>query len=167
MNTRFDPEAKLISPKYIGPAATQAFIFDISYNRFVYPGGGDCDGLFTHADITDAIVPLQEQIPAWIDAAQRDLAGPMPDIAVGPQCNDPFACEFIGFCAPDTSEYPIAILPYGGKLARRLVDDGYAGDGEAGGVFWRGGFRNSCKALLLRQCLLTAERGEYRCLHLS
>ena len=95
-------------------------------NRFVYPGAGNYHGLFTHADITDAILPLQEQIPAWIDAAQRDLAGPMPDIAVGPQCSDPFQCEFMGFCAPDVAEYPVAILPYGGKLARRLIDEGYA-----------------------------------------
>lgn len=95
-------------------------------NRFVYPGDGDYDGLFAYADISAAILPLQEQIPAWIVAAQRALAGAMPDIAVGPQCTDPFVCEFTVFCAPEAAEYPIAVLPYGGKLARRLVDEGYA-----------------------------------------
>lgn len=95
-------------------------------NRFVYPGDGEYDGLFTLANITAAIVPLQEQIPAWIDAAQQSLAGAMPDIAPGPQCTDPFVCEFTGFCAPETALYPIALLPYGGKLARRLEEEGYA-----------------------------------------
>jgi len=52
-------------------------------NQFVYAGDGDYRGLLAHADMTDAVRPLQEQIPLWIAAAQRDLAGPMPDIAVG------------------------------------------------------------------------------------
>lgn len=95
-------------------------------DQFVYPGSGDYRGLFTHVDITTAIVPLQEQIPAWIAAAQRDLAGPMPDIAVGPQCTHPFECEFMAFCAPNAAEYPVAILPHGAKLAQQLRDEGYA-----------------------------------------
>jgi hypothetical protein len=76
--------------------------------------------------MTDAVAPLQEQIPVWIAAAQRDLAGPMPDIKVGPQCNDPFECEFLAFCAPEASEYPVELLPNSAKLARRLRDDGFA-----------------------------------------
>ena len=95
-------------------------------NQFVYPGGGEYRGLFTHVDVSAAVLPLQEQIPAWIAAAQRDLAGPMPDIAVGGQCTDPFECEFVGFCAPDAAPYPIGILPYGGKLVRQLRDEGFA-----------------------------------------
>jgi hypothetical protein len=83
-------------------------------NQFVYPGNGDYRGLFAHEDMTDAVVPLQEQIPVWIAAAQRDLAGPMPDLAVGPQCTDPFECEFLAFCANST------------KLARQLRGDGFA-----------------------------------------
>jgi hypothetical protein len=95
-------------------------------NRFVYPGNGDYRGLFAHADMTDAVLPLQEQIPVWIAAAQRDLAGPMPDIAVGPQCNDPFECEFLAFCSPMASEYPVELLPNSSKLARQLRSDGFA-----------------------------------------
>ena len=87
-------------------------------NRFVYLGGGDFRGLFTYADVSEAILPLQEQITHWIAAAQRDLTGPMPDIAVGAQCTDPFECEFMAFCAPDDSEYPVALLPHGARLAQ-------------------------------------------------
>jgi Domain of unknown function(DUF2779) len=95
-------------------------------NQFVYPGDGDYCGLFAHADMTDAVVPLQEQIPVWVAAAQLDLAGPMPDIAVGPQCTDPFECEFLGFCAPADSEYPVELLPNSTKLARQLRSEGFA-----------------------------------------
>ena len=95
-------------------------------NQFVYPGSGDYRGLFTYVDVSDAILPLQEQIPEWIEAAQRDLAGPIPDIAVGPQCNNPFECEFMAFCTPDAAEYPVALLPHGAKLARELREEGYA-----------------------------------------
>ncbi|MEP7328713.1 MAG: DUF2779 domain-containing protein [Betaproteobacteria bacterium] len=94
-------------------------------NRFVYPGGGDYRGLFAFADMTDAVVPLQEQIPVWVAAAQRDLAGPMPAIAVGPQCHDPFECEFLAFCTPDSTEYPVELLPNSSKLARALRGDGF------------------------------------------
>jgi hypothetical protein len=95
-------------------------------NKFVYPGDGDYRGLFAHADMTDAVLPLQEQIPVWIADAQRALAGPMPDIAVGRQCNDPFECEFLAFCSPEASEYPVELLPNSSKLARQLRGDGFA-----------------------------------------
>ena len=95
-------------------------------NTFVYPGDSDYRGLFAHADMTDAVLPLQEQIPVWVADAQHDLAGPMPDIAVGRQCNDPFECEFLAFCSPKASEYPVELLPNSSKLARQLRADGFA-----------------------------------------
>jgi hypothetical protein len=95
-------------------------------NKFVYPGDGDYRGLFAHADMTDAVLPLQEQIPVWIADAQRDLAGPMPDIAAGRQCNDPFECEFLAFCSPEVSEFQVELLPNSSKLARQLRAEGFA-----------------------------------------
>jgi hypothetical protein len=95
-------------------------------SQFVYAGDDDYRGLFTHADLTHAVVPLQEQIPAWIAAAQRDLAGPMPLIPTGSHCHTPFACEFMAFCAPTTAEYPVGLLPHGKKLAQQLRDEGFA-----------------------------------------
>ncbi|MBK9115012.1 MAG: DUF2779 domain-containing protein [Betaproteobacteria bacterium] len=94
--------------------------------RFVYPGGRDYQGLFAYADVTESIAPLQDQIPAWIADAQRDAAGPMPDVAVGPQCTDPYECEFVAFCAPDGAEFPVGLLPNSAKLARALRAEGFA-----------------------------------------
>ena len=95
-------------------------------NQFLYAGDSDYHGLFAHADVTDAVLPLQEQIPAWIASAQNDLAGPMPDIAIGPHCNHPFVCEFTAFCAPAAAEYPVGLLPHGKKLAAQLRNEGFA-----------------------------------------
>ncbi|MEO6566046.1 MAG: DUF2779 domain-containing protein, partial [Casimicrobiaceae bacterium] len=95
-------------------------------NRFVYPGGADYLGLFEHADMTAAVEPLQAAIPGWVEGAQRDLAGPMPDIAVGKQCHDPFECEFLTFCAPENVAYPVELLPNSAKLARTLRSEGFA-----------------------------------------
>ena len=95
-------------------------------NRFVYPGGHDYRGLFAHADVTAAVEPLQGEIPGWIAAAQRDVAGPMPDVSVGAQCTNPYECEFLAHCAPLTARYPVDLLPNGTKLAHALRAEGYA-----------------------------------------
>jgi hypothetical protein len=50
----------------------------------------------------------------------------MPDIAVGRQCNDPFECEFLAFCTPESSAYPVELLPNSSRLARQLRSEGFA-----------------------------------------
>ena len=40
--------------------------------------------------------------------------GPMPDIDVGAQCSKPYECQFINYCWPNDTEYPIMGLG-GGK----------------------------------------------------
>ncbi len=94
-------------------------------NRFVFPGGDDYRGLFEHADMTAAVEPLQAEIPGWVEGAQRDLAGPMPDIAVGRQCHDPFECEYLAFCAPEDVAFPVELLPNSTRLARALRQEGF------------------------------------------
>lgn len=127
-----------VKDSHVTDAAIQTWVarsagLDVEYvelahidNRFVYAGDGDYRGLFAHADMTAAVVPLQEQIPVWVAAAQRDLAGPMPDIAVGKQCHDPFECEFLAFCVPATTAFPVELLPNSSKLAQQLRGEGFA-----------------------------------------
>lgn len=96
-------------------------------NSFVYPGGQDYTGLFKFADVTDHARQLIPQAPQWIEAAQKTLAGAEPEIAPGPQCQDPFDCPFTDYCHPPESltAHPVELLPYAQKLAAALRDEGY------------------------------------------
>lgn len=96
---------------------------------FVYVGDGDYSGLFTYIDITETIQPQQSAVPDWIAAAQETLRGPEPAIEPGEQCRKPFECPFIPYCSPQTldkTRYPVSVLPYGGKLAAALTQQGYS-----------------------------------------
>ena len=96
-------------------------------NQFVYQGDGDYQGLFKEVDITEETEPLQEMVPAWIKDLRKMLAGPLPEIAMGKQCSDPFECEFQQFCSRGLPkpEYPVSVLPYGGKTVEKLLAKGY------------------------------------------
>ena len=127
-----------LKPHYVNDVAIQSWVIQgAGYplktahlahidTSFVYPGGGDYRGLFESHDLTEETGPLIEKIPRLIADFQEVLRGPEPAIAVGPQCTDPYECPFLSHCSPPQSEYPITILPYGGKLAQTLVAEGYA-----------------------------------------
>jgi len=91
---------------------------------FVYPGEGHYDGLFFHADVTAAIGPFKSQVADWAAGFQAMLAGALPDIAVGPHCTDPFACPFMAVCWPEDTEFPVDILPRGGRVVEDLLARG-------------------------------------------
>ncbi len=97
-------------------------------NSFVYPGGGDYQGLFHYADITEQIAGLKTDVPAWIIAARETLSGEEPCIAPGAQCDIPFECPFYGYCSPtveDKNAFPPELLPYRGTLPATFRADGY------------------------------------------
>ena len=98
-------------------------------SAFVYPGGGNYDGLFAHADISDPVKDLESQVPDWAIAARATLAAQSePDVATGEQCNKPFPCPFVKHCSPQVNQnaYPPEILPRAEQLAAALRAEGYA-----------------------------------------
>src|SRR5439155_19537282 len=70
-------------------------------NRFVYVGDGDYRNLFVEIDVTQDIGALKVQVPQWLLRSQVLLAGPLPKVVVGRQCNDPFICPFLAHCGRD------------------------------------------------------------------
>ncbi|MDP3183088.1 MAG: DUF2779 domain-containing protein, partial [Desulfobaccales bacterium] len=97
-------------------------------NSFVYPGGGDYQGLFHYADVSEQISGMKDEVPDWIKDAQETLSGEEPCIATGNQCNSPFPCSFIGYCSPKTDPedgFPPEVLPYGKTMAASLRAEGY------------------------------------------
>jgi hypothetical protein len=98
---------------------------------FVYPGGGDYRGLFTHADITEDVSTLENDVPGWVEAARTTLAGDEPNIEPDGGCYEPFECPFLAYCQPASEDeneaegFPPEILPYGKALAASLREDGF------------------------------------------
>jgi hypothetical protein len=93
-------------------------------NGFVYPGGGDYTGLLTFADLTSQTREAMGSVPRWLAEYRSVLAGPMPDIAIGPQCSTPYPCPFLGFCTPPQPDYPVRRLPGRGKVVWELLEAG-------------------------------------------
>ncbi len=94
-------------------------------NEFVYPGGGDYDGLFSLVDVTEDARNLQENVTDLIDDLRQTLSRTEPRVDMGDQCSDPFDCPFTGYCAGPQPELPVSWLPGGIKATRKLVDQGY------------------------------------------
>jgi Domain of unknown function(DUF2779) len=94
-------------------------------NQWRYPGNNDYSGLFRQLSVTADIQTRIAEVPNWHAAAQRTLAGPLPETQTGKQCTKPYDCPFHDHCKPlDTPgpEHPLTLLPgSGGKnLAKKL-----------------------------------------------
>lgn len=67
-------------------------------NSYVRRGAIDVQKLFTIADVTADVRDMQANIPAEIADMRAMLAEAMPAIDIGPQCSDPYDCDFHGHC---------------------------------------------------------------------
>lgn len=85
-------------------------------NRFVYPGDGDYEGLLVEHDLSDEVRALEPTVIELVASARDAVAGPMPQVDVGTRCVSPYECQFINYCWPHDTDYPIAGL--GGGRAR-------------------------------------------------
>ena len=93
-------------------------------NQYVRKGDLDPARLFTTVDITDSVKQLQPSIP---EAIERMLAvigqGKMPDIKIGPHCDDPHECSLKEICWKFVPEQDsVFILSRDKKLAFSLWD---------------------------------------------
>lgn len=83
-------------------------------NRFVYPGDGHYEGLFTEVDLTEEVRSRRGEVALWIEEAHAAAAlAEAPAIAMGSQCSDPFACPFADHCSSGLPrpDYPLSSLP--------------------------------------------------------
>jgi hypothetical protein len=109
--------AASVKEHYLSDCAVQAWVLEgagIPLSRielacidtgFVYPGGGDYRGLFAHCDLTAEARALQPEVAGWVEHFRAVLAGSLPDIPVGDQCDAPYPCPFFEHCSgPATAE---------------------------------------------------------------
>jgi CRISPR/Cas system-associated exonuclease Cas4 (RecB family) len=78
-------------------------------NQFVYRGDGDYNGLFKIVDLSADISERAEQVPGWVEQANKTIAGKLPKVEIGEHCNKPYACPFIEHCwkAVPVIKYPV------------------------------------------------------------
>lgn len=72
----------------------------------------DLGTLFTIRDQTKRIRKLDADLPGLLKAQRKALAqATPPDISPGPQCTDPYQCEFFSHCNLQPPEHHISLLP--------------------------------------------------------
>ncbi|MDH3304957.1 MAG: DUF2779 domain-containing protein [Gammaproteobacteria bacterium] len=85
-------------------------------NRFVYRGRESYSGLLAEVDLSDEVRAVDPAVDELIIRARDAVMGPMPEMHVGTHCYKPYECQFINYCWPSDSAYPVAGL--GGSKAK-------------------------------------------------
>jgi len=83
-------------------------------NTWIYPGGGDYDGLLIEANLSAEAFARGDEVASWVTAA-HEVAGQEtePPIETGDHCYQPFECGFCNYCNRDKiqPEFPLSCLP--------------------------------------------------------
>src|SRR5438876_1428760 len=75
----------------------------------------DLDNLFQRTDVTAAVAPLLNKVGWEIDAQLEMLAGPLPDVAIGLHCHEPYECPFMARCWPQDRDHIMNLSGVGPK----------------------------------------------------
>jgi hypothetical protein len=97
-------------------------------NKFVLRQAGDYTGLLAEVDVTESVQGYLPEAAARALEFQVVMADKsMPSVAVGPHCLTPYECPFLARCTAGhvTPDYPVDVLPRGGKIVGELLGDGY------------------------------------------
>src|SRR2546427_11434609 len=60
----------------------------------------DLSNLFIRSDVTEAARTIEDRVPRWVGEQLATLAGPIPDVPIGPHCTTPYECPFMARCWP-------------------------------------------------------------------
>lgn len=93
-------------------------------NQFVYQGDHDYDGLFTQEDITDEVKAHWSVVAKNVEAFKEIVDGPQPERHITGHCKKPNLCEYRHYCESQESDYPVGLLPRGGKVITTLLANG-------------------------------------------
>jgi predicted RecB family nuclease len=92
---------------------------------FTYRGDGVYADLLRPVDVTERIAELCLQVPDWIAEGLDTLSqADEPEIPIGPHCTQPFSCPFLQHCSPPKPEFPVTLLPGGGRIVTQLKAEG-------------------------------------------
>lgn len=96
-------------------------------HAFVLKTAGDYADLLADVDVTHDVEPLIDEVPWIVRKLKTVVKGDQPAIATGKHCTAPHACPFFAHCLsqePPRPEFPISLLPHGGRLVDDVLLDG-------------------------------------------
>jgi CRISPR/Cas system-associated exonuclease Cas4 (RecB family) len=94
---------------------------------WVYPGGGDYQGLLLENDLTEEAFSREDEVKGWIAEAQTIAAKRKePKKTTGSHCSKPVECGFFAHCQSQEpqAEYPVAWLPRRSQELNAHIADG-------------------------------------------
>lgn len=75
----------------------------------------DLSNLFQRTDVTEAVEPFLNKVGWEIDAQLAMLDGPLPMVAIGLQCHEPYKCPFMERCWPRDRDHIMRLYNIGPK----------------------------------------------------
>ena len=109
--------------------AKEEHLPDVAIQRWVASGSGlpvvathlmhlnrecrapDLTNLFARADLTTKVAEVLPAVPAQVQGMLRTLEGPLPDVAIGKHCDEPYECPFKPRCWPEPHPHAWETLP--------------------------------------------------------
>jgi hypothetical protein len=95
-------------------------------NKYVRRGDLDIEALFTSSSMFDLAREMEPEVSRRIGEAKAVLSElNVPDIDIGPYCDEPYACDFQGYCwrhIPENSVFTVARMKKDHKFG--LYQDG-------------------------------------------
>ncbi len=79
-------------------------------NSYVRHGDIVPEELFVVQDVTGVVKEKQAAIPEELAAMRAMLRGEMPEVDIGPHCDDPYECDFMNVCWAHVPEYSVFSL---------------------------------------------------------
>jgi hypothetical protein len=83
--------------KNAGIPVSKAYLVHIN-NQYVRNGEIEVDKLFAMEDLTDLVNERESFVQEEINKMREMLTGDIPQIDIGKYCNDPYPCDFCGYC---------------------------------------------------------------------
>ncbi len=100
--------------KGLGYPVDRAFLVHIN-NQYVRQRELEPEKLFAVKDLTGVVTDKQPYIQDKIQDLREMLKRGLPETAIGPQCHDPYECDFVGHCWDHLPAY--SVFELGGRGA--------------------------------------------------
>lgn len=86
----------------------------------------DLSDLFLRIDVTDRVEALLPRVGGEVERQLAVLAGPLPEVATGPHCQQPYPCPFVSRCWPELPPHHVSTLFNSWRQVPELLAQGYA-----------------------------------------